>query len=222
MSKIIKSREVRVTGYDPFERETLFTFGPSGSAELSVDNGHEENPPDPAEVLAAARQEAEEKVKEAYAQGYRRGEEKGLEEFRAKVDGASKVLELAAIEIQRKRSEFINSLEPQVVRIAEMVAERILHRECREDSELIHATVRSALELIVDRAELSVTLHPNDQETLRNNKADLLETFDGIERLRIVTDEKVARGGCIVESDEVVIDATLESQLQQLLDALRE
>lgn len=223
MSKIIKSREVRVQDYNPFERETLLMpRGVTGDDEPRDGAGEAEAPPDPAEVLAAAREEAEQKVKEAYAEGYRRGQEKGIEEFRAKVDGAAEMLEQAAAEIRRHREAFIRSLEPQVVRIAEMVAEKVLHRECQEDSALIHATVRSALALIADRQELCITIHPADRDALSENKVELLEEFDGIERLRIATDENVARGGCIVESDEILIDATLESQLQHLLDALRE
>ena len=55
--------------------------------------------------------------------------------------------------------------------------------------------------------------HPNDANTMREQRITLLEEFDGAEAIEIEIDETVTPGGCIVESELMQVDARLETLL---------
>jgi flagellar assembly protein FliH len=118
------------------------------------------------------------------------------------------------------RDAFLESLEPQVVELVTLIAERILRRECATDRDLILRTVRRALEVISDRQRLTVRLNPDDAAALRAHEIRLLEEFPGLQPLLIEPDAAITPGGCTVESATAHVDARLETLLAGVIDAL--
>ena len=206
MPRVIKPYEERHAGvieFEPSIQEALYAKGGVRA--------------DPASILADAREEAERKVLEAYTEGMRRGLESGEAKFQESVGEAAQALQAAAEAMTEKRVEFLDSLSPQVVQLAEAIAARILTREIRDDSEAVLAIARGALEKILDEEEVRLRVNPGDVETLRSHRVTLLEEFDAIKIIEVVADEGVTSGGCIAESERLYIDAQLESQLAEIL-----
>jgi flagellar assembly protein FliH len=222
VAKIIKSNDETAVGYLSYERDTLLT--PPSPEDISEEAAvHEaEHLPDPAEILAEARAEAEEKVREAFAEGYRRGEERGLADFREKVGESAKIFEEAAAALAEEQDAFLSSVEPEVVDLVGEVASRILLRESQIDGALVASTVRAALKVLLDRQRTSLRVNPADLETLRAHKAEILQAFEDIEHLHVEESDDVSRGGCVAESETMVVDATLETQLRNVLDTMLE
>ncbi len=171
-------------------------------------------------VLAEAREEAEQKIREAYQEAYQRGLQQAQEQFDASIAQAAEALNAAAEAITRARQAFLDSLEPQVVALATIIAERVLQREVRTDPELIHAVARRALAKIADRQAVTARVNPADMEALRLHKIALLEDFEGVEELTIEADESVNPGGCVIESRLMQADARLETLLSTVLESL--
>lgn len=209
MTRIIKSYDTSLSSFAEYERTALEVLTP-----ISLEAA------DPAAVLAQARIEAEQKVQEAYTLGLERGFEKGREEFRKSVAECEKALKNAATAIKEAYDEFLTALEPDMVRLAQAIAERILHREVRTDPELVSRTVCAALEMLAARNHVSVRVHPHDLEALRSHKVALLEQFDGLVQLDVLADESVEPGGCVAENSNERVDARLDAQLTQILDEL--
>lgn len=213
MTRVLKSSERDVDAYPAYEHELLEALAGAG-----LDDGAM----DPAAVLAEARAEAERRIQEAYAEGLRLGTEAGKAKFAESVGESAEALKAAAEAIREAHERFIESLEPQVMELVRALTARILHREARTEPELVLSTLRSALSTLAKPGALTARLNPSDLATLRDHKAALLDEFDGVERLDVVSDNGVARGGCIVETDSVRVDARLDAQLNQILDALME
>ncbi len=171
-------------------------------------------------VLAEAREEAEQKIQEAYHEAFQRGLQQAQAQFDASIAQAAEALKAAAEALVRARQAFLDSLEPQVVALATVIAERVLQREVRTDAELIHATARRALAKIADRQAVTARVHPADLEALRLHKITLLEDFEGVEELTIEADESVNPGGCVIESRLMQADARLETLLSTVLESL--
>lgn len=172
-------------------------------------------------ILDAAREEAARKVREAYAEGLRRGIEAGKAEFdksAAKCIDAAREAARAATEAHAR---FLAGVEPQVVELAHRIGSCILLREARTDRAMIGRTVRKAIEMLLERERLLVRIHPLDLEAMRLLKPELLAEFDGIRRLEFQPDETIAPGGCFVESELACADARLDTQLDALLEAIR-
>jgi len=217
MSKVFRACESKPRSLFPYERIQL--------EEISV-NAMEAEGYDPAaireRVLADARREAERKVQEAYAEGVRRGMEAGRAQFLQSVGQSAAALETSAKVIRTARAEFLDAMGPQMIELAGAIARRILQREAEMDLELVGRTVRRALEHLTDRDNVVVHVNPSDAEALRAQKVALLDEFDGVRQITVMSDPAIGPGGCVVETERVHVDARIDAQLELILDALRE
>ena len=217
MSRVYRTYESAPRSLFPYERTYL--------EEIIVDvtevNGYDETSLRE-RMMIQVRREAEQKVKEAYAEGLRRGIEAGKSQFAQSVAESAAALKAAAEAIRAAREEFLNSLEPQVVEVAGAIARRVLQRESEEDPELIGRTVRRALEHLIDRENVVIHLNPKDAEALRAQKIALLDEFEGLRNITVQPDPAIGPGGCIVETERVHVDARIDAQLEQIIVALRE
>jgi flagellar assembly protein FliH len=218
VSRVIKAAELEALDRLQSEREVLEEYAPGRADEPKF----EKVPPSvvAARILAEAREQAEKKLEEGYAEGMRRGQEAGEAAYAEAVAQSAAALRSAAEEIRAARQQFLDSLEEQLVMLAQAMVRRILHREARTDPELVRTTVRAALEHLVEREQFVIRLNPDDLRALREKDVKLLDEFDGVNDLEVVPDDAVGPGGCIVETESVEVDAQLETQLQQLVDAM--
>ena len=128
MPKIIRPVETIPGGVASFERDALESIGGEDGI-------------DPTAILAAARAEGERKVREAYAEGYRRGEEA----FRATVAECEGLLLAAGQALVEARANYLDATMDEVANLAFAIALRILRREASLDRELVTIAARTAL-----------------------------------------------------------------------------
>ena len=214
MSRIIKTADHPTRAVEAYERDLL-------NVSVAVSD-EEEEAIDPAVVMAEARAEAEEKVQEAYAEGLRRGEKAGRERFDESLAECEAALNEAGRALVKARTEFLESLEPQVISVVEAIARRILRRESTTDPDLVKTMAREALACLAGQERLIVRVNPRDFRALRDHRVTMLSEIEGVDHFEIVEDESVSPGGCVAESDGAHIDARFESQLKEIFDRLME
>lgn len=81
--------------------------------------------------------------------------------------------------------------------------------------ELITSIVRQMIKTLEEQGLVSIALHPDDVGFIKAGFASNMTS------VRLIEDGSVARGGCIVETSRGILDARLETQLENLLAALR-
>ena len=214
MGRIIKSAEEKASNCARFERNVLEEYV------LSASEGGEGGAPVPAELISDAVAEAQRIREEAREQGLQEGFEAGRQQALEEARVVREALGSAAEAIERAHLEFLAAIEPEVLRLSTYLAERVLRREIRGDLGVVQSTIRAALSNILEREHTCVHLNPEDLNALLVAGFNFEETFSGFERLEVVPDETVDRGGCAVETKTLHVDARLDSQLQQLFEAL--
>ena len=214
-SRIIKGKGPLRPVVTPYERETL-EHQPAPARESYTEA------PDTTAILTQAEEEAARIREEAREQGYAEGRAAARREFEDNLDQSAGALRRSIAEIENAHERFLALLEPQIVDLAYRIARRVLGREARTDRELVVEMARRALTLMTDRARVTIRMHPDDLQAIRNSRAALIESFDGIEHIDLIPDPKVAVGGCLVESETLVVDAGMNAQLNRILDELQE
>ncbi len=182
----------------------------------------QEEPLTPEMIIEQARAQAEELVKEVYEEGLRRGTEAGRAQFEQSTAQCAEALHEAARAMQHARGKFLDAIEPQIVELVQSIAATVVQHEAQMDPELICATARRALSILLDRERIVLSLNPADLDALRAHKVALLEQFEGIERLDMEADEAITPGGCVAESDLMHADAQIEAQLERIFEAMTE
>jgi flagellar assembly protein FliH len=211
MPKIIKTDFVQTSSVSSFERLPLVPE--------EAHNGHL-SLAEAAEVLARAHAEAAAVTEAAFNEGLRRGMEEGERRFRESIRESVEVLRSAATRVDQSHKEFLDQIEPQLIRLAASIASKIIERESSLSGDLVQRTVRAALEKIVDEEQVVVRVNPKDLDTLRKYRTELTQEFDSITRIDVVPDASIDAGGCIAQTDSVRVDGRLASQLEKILNEL--
>ena len=154
--------------------------------------------------------------REAFAKGYEQGERAGGEAARTRAEAMLRRLSETLAELTALRATMIRQTETQMVELAIAVARRVVHREIALDRDLLIAIARVALDRLGESAQVTVRLHPEEYEA--TGAARVAASAGG--HVNFVADARVGRGGCRVESDMGMLDAGVDSQIQEIARAL--
>ena len=106
----------------------------------------------------------------------------------------------------------------EVVELALIVARELLRRELSVDPAPLLATLEEALASVEEEAPVIIRIGRADHEWIRGQRPELLTGGD----LVVIEDDKLQRGGCVIESRLRVVDATIERRLDAVRGALTE
>lgn len=195
--------------------------GKSGSREVKAEENGADAANTAAQIIAAAKEEAdkirEQAYREGFEAGFREGVAHGEESAREMLERARAVLAAAEAE----RTATFNRLEKEILELAQEIAKRIVAAELKTNQEVVLAITKEALTLVRDRPHILVLVHPDDLAVCQQARQQFEALLPDNAVLRILPDLKVERGGCIVDTGEGVVDATLASRWAMLLEELK-
>ncbi|MFW6334720.1 MAG: FliH/SctL family protein [Desulfosalsimonas sp.] len=154
------------------------------------------------------------------SEAYANGKADGRKEVEQELHSASSALAEGLEQISRMRSSLLEKSRDDMVRLVMAVARRVIDTEVKEKKDIIVKTVTRALEGAVEDDEYYVRVNPADIETVRANEPMFLAAMKGLRNIHFVEDENVSRGGCKAESRAGDVDATIESQIDEIYSHL--
>lgn len=163
-------------------------------------------------VVEEAKKEAEAIRKKAYEEGWHEGERKAQEAIRRSWEEKVAVFERLVLEFTRARKHNFEVLREPLVDLVFALAEKIIQREA-ERAPFVGETIARALLRLPQRERVIVRVNPEECALVREMKEDLFRRVDGLEFLEVKEDPRVARGGCIVETQFGNVDARIETQI---------
>ncbi len=101
------------------------------------------------------------------------------------------------------------------------IAEKIIRHSIQEQSDTILATIEEAIRRAVKSEEFEIRVNPEDLEVIKQKKQELINEISGLNNIILKADKSVERGGCLLESINCSVDATISSQLQVISEALQ-
>jgi flagellar assembly protein FliH len=171
------------------------------------------------ELISAAQariaQMEEEARATAHEQGYGDGKSAAEGELAPVITTIRELIE----SIRAQRSAVMTSAEPELTRLAMAIAERIVHGELVTNPNVIVENVRQALTRLVSREVVTLRVNPVDLDMIRQHRDEIIAAGD-VEHLRIVEDQRIERGGVIVETDAGTIDSKISTQLREARRAI--
>ncbi|WP_420452514.1 FliH/SctL family protein [Ilumatobacter sp.] len=182
----------------------------------------------PADVADSVRRGQHEQAALRRDAGYEAGLAQGRDEVesaiadhRASADRlarASEALEAAAADLARRDQLALTGVEDEIVAMAVELAEQIVGRELEVTPEPVLDAMARALRLAPERDTPVVRVHPDDESTARDAaRADLVRWRHDIS---IVADDRVERGGCVVDVGRCRVDAQISSAVERMRSSL--
>jgi flagellar assembly protein FliH len=174
------------------------------------------------QIAAQAEQEGRERgYQEGLQKGYAEGEKKGLQKGEQKAYSEIKT----ALDDQKHRFQSIAdalldpmktqdaSLENTILDMAVHLAKHLLNRELTEDpSGLFHLVERAVGSLPAGAKNIRIYLHPDDVELAHEAFAHLGRNWN------FYPDTHLSRGGCRVETDQSLVNYSVEQRLRVMLE----
>jgi flagellar assembly protein FliH len=162
-------------------------------------------------ALAAAEADADSLRAQAREEGLREGREEAL----AALTPALESLAQAAEAVQADQHARAERLERHAVDLALFLAEKVIGGAIAVQPEQVIEAVRGALRGIVERERVTVLVHPEDLELVRDAMDGIRATLGGIEHCEVQAERRVSRGGAVVRTPDGDVDARVETKLQR-------
>ena len=167
------------------------------------------------ELVQEAERRANALHEAAKSEGFEQGVSDGRAAASAEMDEMLETMR-GLIEMARaERHKIIEGAEPEIVRLAVAVAERVLAQHIAVDRETVVEMTRSAVARLVNRETVTVRVNPADIEAMRDHR-DRIMSMNAIDNMRIIEDQRVDRGGVVLETEAGTIDAKVSTQLREV------
>ncbi|MGI5920212.1 MAG: FliH/SctL family protein [Syntrophomonadaceae bacterium] len=199
-----------------------------------------------AKLLEKAREEArtiiDDAKKEAAAIRTQASEEAGQMRTRAEEEGYEQGLKRAQQEIEADRQlalqqsqqiieqarqtkiSTIRSLEPDIIRLVMAIARKIIAGEIATNPGVIVNVVREAIHHLDNPENLTVYVNPEDMEQLAHavTSREVMDIGNSQVNIEVRSDDRMDKGGCLIESDSGRVDAQLNTRLMAVETAIKE
>lgn len=167
-----------------------------------------------------------------WEQGFKEGRQAGFEEGKkestakfelehteksAALDRGVDALIQMASSLEAIKDEYRLSAERHLLEFTRDVVARMTFETGKAHRESAVANLRRALEVVGDRSNLMARVNPVDFEFVREQSEKFEGRLAASSALRIVADESLRPGGCVVESAAGLVDASLETQVAELV-----
>ena len=187
-------------------------------------------------IVADARAEAERLTADAdqrgYEAGYERGRAEGHEAGRA--EGHAEAMQQTADRLEQmqqswteagerwesERRQMLLDARQSLLELALQVARKVVKRVPEVDPSVVVDQVEAAVDQMARPADVALRVHPDDRALIEEAMPTLTDRYDQLQHVKLTEDERIERGGCVLSYGRGRIDATLDQQLQRLVETL--
>lgn len=165
-------------------------------------------------LISRAREEADAIRESAVKEGYQAGMEQASEELQ-------QIRETFAAFMNAKQ-EVYEQIAPDILEISVDIAQKIIKKEVSEDPQVLVNNIVDVLKsLSKDENKIALRVNPVQVDVVKQQVPEIL-TIAGLDaRVSVLADEEVSEGGCLVTTSNGVVDATVETQLSVICEALK-
>ena len=166
-------------------------------------------------LISRAREEAD-AIREAAA---KEGYQEGLN--RASVD--IEELRAAIAQFSTAKQDVFDKIAPEILSICVDIAKKIIKKELTQTPESLLESVLVILKgLSKEETKITIRTNPSQVSMLKGEVPEMTSQLGLEARIHVIPDESIMEGGCIVTTTNGIVDATIETQLGIISEALKE
>lgn len=176
-----------------------------------------ESAPTPDQLKAQLQAELQATHQKGYEEGYRDGLS-AMEAFKQQFSAQVSAQMQTVVQSWLDQTEALEQrLSQQVARLSMALAQQVVRSEIRQRPELVVDVAHEALgALMASARRVVVRVNPSDLTLVTQGTSELLSSRDA----RVLADDRIERGGCLIESDLGGVDARVSSLWQRAIGAV--
>lgn len=165
-------------------------------------------------LISRAQEEADTIKETAAKEGYRAGIEQA---------------ETDIIALRSKIADFISSkqevfefIAPDILEISVDIARKIIKKEVEQDPQVILNSIVDVMRtLSKEEPRITVKLNPLQVDLVKTELPEYISSMGIDAKIAVVGDDTIEEGGCILNTNNGIVDASIDTQLEIIKEALK-
>jgi flagellar assembly protein FliH len=157
---------------------------------------------------------------EGHEEGRRRGREEAIDELRSRLDQLVPSWTGALESFEAQRADLLLAAREDILELGLTMGGKITHRVIEADPKVVTDQVAEALALVADASAVTVAVNPEDRALVEAVLGEIVEKIGVCTHVDLREDEQVGRGGCVLTTGKGRIDATVDRQIERIVDTL--
>lgn len=165
-------------------------------------------------LVSRAQEEAVQIKQNAYQEGYNLG----LQQATSEIENFKNVLGA----FLGAEDKVFNLIAPNILELSMSIAQKVIKHEAKIDVQIVVDTVMDALKMLSkNEPKIVLRVNPIQVQYLKDTLPEKIKSLGMETKLSVLSDEAITEGGCIIQTNNGMIDATIEAQLGIVQMALR-
>jgi flagellar assembly protein FliH len=181
-------------------------------------------------AIKKLEEKLEEDVRIASVNAMREGERKGQAvgvarasaEFKQELQKLQATVQEALQQVENSQHHHFEQLEQAMLTLVQTSIQRVFPILSKKEDKWISHIVKSAMSLLGNTDSIVLKVNPQDYTTTQQDEHFWLPISGELKSLKIVEDERITQGGCVLESESGSIDMRLETIITQLSNVIDE
>jgi len=172
-----------------------------------------------AQIILDAREESEEELQRGWRKGFEEGSEEGQRKYdemiEAKIREDDETLKRILDEIYEERERTYSELEDETIKLAIEIVKKIINPTEEELGNVFTSMIKNALRQMSTDNKIVLRVGAKEYERFFSSGAATIELDSGtVVKATVLRDVSLNDGDLIIDTDDVTINAGLDSQLQ--------
>jgi flagellar assembly protein FliH len=219
---VISAPDDASAGFTPMaqsgESTGFVRMGLFDTSENDTESLAEEEVPQEPPGITLSEEELDQRLRESFQSGLQEGKklaERGLLNVFTS-------LRSAAESLHGLREKVLRESEDELIKLVMLVARKVIQREVTQDRQILLDVVRAATATISAHDEIVIRLHPDDYAMVTTSREDYFRQELSTDRMQLKSDPEISPGSCRVDTEMGTIDASIDSQLDEIFRRLQE
>lgn len=169
-------------------------------------------------IIQKALSDAEEIKKQAYEQGCAEALKQKAEEISECIQSINNIAEKFQFEYWKYFEEYENNLKWLAIGIAE----KILQKKIEKKSVEMASLVKNAVESVKNATWISVEVSEKMPKLIAFLENELLSGFENSGEKIKINAKDIPAGSCVIETPEGVLDASIQTQIENIKECFRQ
>ena len=166
-------------------------------------------------LVSRAQEESENIKKSAFEEGYRQGLEKAsadLEVFREQLS-----------QFMNAKSDVFEYIAPDILELSVDIAKTIIKKELESDPQVLINTIVDVLKSVSkNEPKIVIRVNPQSVQFIKDTIPNITYQYGIDSKINIVADPSIEDGGCVFQTNNGIVDASIDTQVEIIKKALEE
>ena len=164
-------------------------------------------------LVSRAQEESENIKKSAFEEGYRLGMEKAsqdIETFKTELS-----------HFMNARKDVFEYIAPDILEISVDIARTIIKKELSSDPQVLINTIIDVLKMVSkNEPKIVIRVHPQTIQFIKDSIPNITYQYGIDSKISVVSDPAIEEGGCVLQTNNGIVDASIDTQLEIIKKAL--